>query len=46
MMPGKKEFDVNFWVTDNLIAYSLLSKSSDRVIYVIYAIRKSFDKLN
>lgn len=47
MMPGKKEFDVKFWVTDNLIAYSLLSKSSDSVIYVINAIRKSFDyKLN
>ena len=42
-MPGKKEFDVKFWVTDNLIAYSLLSKSSDSVIYVINAIRKSFD---
>lgn len=46
-MPGKKEFDVKFWVTDNLIAYSLLSKNSDSVIYVINAIRKSFDnKLN
>lgn len=41
MMPGKKEFDVNFWVTDNLIAYSLLSKSSDSVINVINAIRKN-----
>ena len=47
MIPGKKEFDANFWVTDNLIAYSLLSKSSDSVIYVINAIHKSFDyKLN
>lgn len=47
MIFGKKEFDVNFWVIDNLIVNFLLFKSFDSVIYVINVIYKLFDyKLN